>query len=57
MFNPGPIEHPEIPIYLAGVNPRICRVAGEVAVGALEFTDTAPQWKTLIQDFRAAVYE
>lgn len=57
MFNPGPIEHPEIPIYLAGVNPRICRVAGEVAVGALEFTDTAPQWKTLIQDYRAAVYE
>ncbi|MGQ4809417.1 hypothetical protein NKDENANG_02834 [Candidatus Entotheonellaceae bacterium PAL068K] len=33
MFNPGPIEHPHIPIYLAGVNPRMCRAAGEVADG------------------------
>ena len=32
-FNPGPIEHPHIPIYVAGVNPRMCRVAGEVADG------------------------
>ncbi|MCZ6659096.1 MAG: TIGR03617 family F420-dependent LLM class oxidoreductase [Gammaproteobacteria bacterium] len=33
MFNPGPIDHPNIPIYVAGVNPRMCRVAGEVADG------------------------
>jgi probable F420-dependent oxidoreductase len=32
-FNPGPIEHPDIPIYLAGVNARMCRAAGEVADG------------------------
>lgn len=32
-FDPGPIDHPEIPIYLAGVNPRMCRAAGEVADG------------------------
>ncbi len=32
-FNPGPIEHPKIPIYLAGVNPLMCRTAGEVADG------------------------
>lgn len=32
-FNPGPIEHPNIPLYLAGVNPRMCRAAGEVADG------------------------
>jgi len=32
-FNPGPNDHPEIPIYLAGVNPRMCRAAGEVADG------------------------
>jgi probable F420-dependent oxidoreductase len=32
-FNPGPVEHPDIPIYLAGVNPRMCRAAGEVADG------------------------
>lgn len=32
-FNPGPIEHPAIPIYIAGVNVRLCRLAGEVADG------------------------
>lgn len=32
-FNPGPIERPDIPIYLAGVNARMCRAAGEVADG------------------------
>jgi probable F420-dependent oxidoreductase len=32
-FAPGPIDHPHIPIYLAGVNPRMCRAAGEVADG------------------------
>jgi probable F420-dependent oxidoreductase len=33
MFNPGSIDHPHIPISLAGVNPRMCRAAGEVADG------------------------
>jgi len=32
-FNPGPIEHPRIPVYVAGVNPAMCRVAGEVCDG------------------------
>ncbi|MGI9333882.1 MAG: TIGR03617 family F420-dependent LLM class oxidoreductase [Gammaproteobacteria bacterium] len=32
-FNPGPIEHPRIPIYLAGVNPRMAQAAGEIADG------------------------
>lgn len=32
-FNPGPIDRPEIPIYLAGVNARMCRAAGEAADG------------------------
>jgi len=32
-FNPGPIERPHIPIYLAGVNPRMAQAAGEVANG------------------------
>jgi len=32
-FNPGPIESPRIPVYLAGVNPQMCRVAGEIADG------------------------
>jgi probable F420-dependent oxidoreductase len=32
-FNPGPIDHPEIPIYIAGVNTGMCRLAGEMADG------------------------
>src|SRR5215210_5057236 len=32
-FNPGPIEHPEIPIYIAGVNTRLARLAGEACDG------------------------
>lgn len=34
-FNPGAITHPRIPIYLAGVNTALCRLAGEVADGLL----------------------
>ena len=33
LFNPGPIEHPDIPIQVAAVNSVMCRVAGEVADG------------------------
>lgn len=32
-FNSGPIEHPNIPIYIAGVNPGLIRLAGETADG------------------------
>ena len=32
-FNPGPVDLPGIPIYLAGVNRGMCRAAGEVADG------------------------
>ena len=32
-FNPGPIKYPEIPIYIAGVNTGLARLAGEVAQG------------------------
>ncbi len=34
LFNPGPIEHPEIPITVAAIGPNMCAVAGEVADGA-----------------------
>lgn len=34
-FNPGPINHPEIPIYIASVNTGLARLAGEVADGFL----------------------
>jgi probable F420-dependent oxidoreductase len=32
-FNPGPIEHPDIPVYVAGVNRSIAVMAGEVCDG------------------------
>ncbi len=32
-FNPGKIEHPNIPIYIAGVNTGLARLAGEVCDG------------------------
>jgi probable F420-dependent oxidoreductase len=32
-FDPGPIEHPRIPIYLAAVTPTMYRLSGEVADG------------------------
>ena len=33
LFDPGPIEHPRIPIQLAAVNAVMCAIAGEVADG------------------------
>lgn len=33
LFNPGPLENPNIPIHVAAVNPVMCKVAGEVADG------------------------
>jgi len=33
LFNPGPIDDPDIPIQLAAVNETMCRIAGEVADG------------------------
>jgi probable F420-dependent oxidoreductase len=32
-FSPGPIKNPEIPIYVAGVNEAMCKIAGSVADG------------------------
>jgi probable F420-dependent oxidoreductase len=32
-FNPGPIESPEIPVYIAGVNTRLANLAGEICDG------------------------
>lgn len=34
-FNPGPIAHPQIPIFVAGVNTGLARLAGECAEGFL----------------------
>jgi probable F420-dependent oxidoreductase len=32
-FNAGPIEHPDIPIYIAGVNTGLAKLAGELCKG------------------------
>ncbi len=32
-FSPGPIAHPKIPVFIAGVNHYMCRIAGEVCDG------------------------
>lgn len=32
-FNPGPNEHPHIPVHVAAVNPAMCRLAGEMCEG------------------------
>ena len=34
-FNPGPIAHPHVPVYIAGVNEYMCRLAGELCDGFL----------------------
>ncbi|MFC2026273.1 TIGR03617 family F420-dependent LLM class oxidoreductase [Chloroflexota bacterium] len=34
-FNPGPIEYPEIPIYIAGLNSGLANLAGELSDGFL----------------------
>jgi probable F420-dependent oxidoreductase len=33
LFDPGPIEHPDIPIQIAAVNAGMCRLAGELCQG------------------------
>jgi probable F420-dependent oxidoreductase len=43
-FNPGPIEHPEIPLLLGAVGPRMSELAGEVADGMMTHpTNSAPR--------------
>ncbi len=34
-FNPGPIENPDVKVFISAVNPYMLRVAGEVADGVL----------------------
>lgn len=32
-FNPGPIDHPHVPLYVAAVNPYMARLSGEICDG------------------------
>ena len=43
-FNPGPIDYPQIPIYIAGVNSGMARLAGEVADGFLVHPFHSPRY-------------
>ena len=43
-FNPGRIQHPEIPIYIAGVNTGLARLAGETADGFLAHPFHTPRY-------------
>ena len=45
-FDPGPIDHPDIPIHVAGVNPGIARLVGEVADGFHVHPFHSPAWLT-----------
>ncbi|MGB5844596.1 MAG: TIGR03617 family F420-dependent LLM class oxidoreductase [Anaerolineales bacterium] len=43
-FNPGPIDHPDIPIYIAGVNTGLARLTGEIADGFLVHPFHSPKY-------------
>jgi probable F420-dependent oxidoreductase len=43
-FDPGPIKHPNIPVYLAAVNDGMFRAAGEVADGTLAHPFSTPSY-------------
>lgn len=43
-FNPGPIEHPNVPIYIAGVNPALARLAGELCDGFIVHPFHSPRY-------------
>jgi len=43
-FNPGPIEHYPIPVYIGGVNRFMCRLAGEAADGLMLHSLTSPRY-------------
>jgi probable F420-dependent oxidoreductase len=44
-FNPGPIEHPHIPLFLGAVNPAMTRLAGEVCDGMISHpTSSDPRY-------------
>lgn len=44
-FNPGPIAHPDVPILLGAVQPKMTELAGEVADGLMTHpTNTSPRY-------------
>ena len=43
-YDPGPIEHSRIPIYLAAINKNMCQLAGEIADGHLPGDPITDKW-------------
>ena len=44
-FNPGPIDHPHIPLFMGAVGPQMTRLAGKIADGMLSHpTNTPPRY-------------
>ena len=43
-FNPGPIDNPDVKISIAGVNPNMLKVAGEVCDGVILHSFTPPKY-------------
>ena len=43
-FNPGPIDNPDIQVSIAGVNPNMLRVAGEVCDGVILHSFNTPRY-------------
>lgn len=43
-FNPGPIEHPRIPVYIAAVNAFMARLAGEICDGIRLHSFLSPKY-------------
>ena len=56
-FSPAPLEWPHIPIYIAGVNPYICRLAGELCDGIHihPFHSTKYIDETIVPNIRAGL--
>lgn len=44
MFNPGPIQHPHIPVYLAAVTPAMAKLTGEVGDGIFLHPLSTPKY-------------
>jgi probable F420-dependent oxidoreductase len=44
LFDPGPIEHPDIPIQLAAVNRGMCQLAGELCEGVRPHPICTPKY-------------
>ncbi len=43
-YDPGPIEHPHVPVYLAAINKFMCRLTGEVADGHIPGDPVTYKW-------------